>query len=520
MKKSSSRSTQPAHPLWICVLIIGFCALPCSAEEMSDKRQEVAEIGLTLSATTDSTLATPAFNCQGDGLYKFSIEKSGLSGVGQMQNGRCTLQGPIPIHQDIRLLSLTADGSEQESVLYKINTLTGAIEGDGLLAQTTIFFDGKAMSYGMSHAAPPLTDQTYIYLGSSKERWMEALQTDMPDLQINELVLPGAHDAGMYTLNVDNLAAVIEKLCANNNILEDICKGAGNLGSDLGSQAITNLALNQKDIAYDQLRIGTRFFDLRPAYGADGVAFHVHNFVPGVKITSFLKDINRFLVEMTREVVFIQASSHGIDQSAFTPLTKTQVEQILAETIVPQVGYSVVDSIADINDQKLADVAASGARVLVIFSGHDINTSYHATAYSQSLTDPSAVIGAVEATLAKCTSSTYQYNNLNLQDTGQLALEHYEEEIAVNLASWVNDLLLSDTGSLLQATKPFFDRGTYAWLVEEPTLASIAQCKAPVMLLNDFVDPALAARAEALSRYRHTHADVPRQHSDRRVQAN
>ena len=459
-----------------------------------------AEIGFTLSATTDGSQTLPAFHCTGDRVYKFPFEASRLPDVGQMAAGSCTLQGPFPVHRAMYLLSLASDDSEQESVFYNINIWTGAIDGKSLLEQNTRFFDGQAMSYGVSHAAPPITDQAYIYTGSSRERWMEALQTDLPDLLVTELVLPGAHNAGMYALNVRDVAEAIGRLCQHGSLLEAICA----VGGSLGAQAIANLSLNQKDTAYDQLRLGTRFFDLRPGYSSDGVAYHIHNFVPGVAFDSFLGDVNRFLLEATKEIVFLQVTDTEIDRVAFTPLSKGQVQQALARTIDEKVGFTIVDSIAEFNGRKLTALADSGTRVIAVFGKSSVNDSYRDEAYSQSLTDPTSVIEALQSALGRCAASGYQYNNFQLQDTGQLALEHYEGAIAANLLSWANALLFSTTGSLLQATKPFFDRGTYAWLVDEQTLAEITKCRAPVMLLNDFVDPALAARGEALSRYRHS----------------
>lgn len=64
-----------------------------------------------------------------------------------------------------------------------------------------------------------------------------------------------------------------------------------------------------------------------------------------------------------------------------------------------------------------------------------------------------------------------------------------------------DDVPISDAELRSVLTKKIDD----AWLTGS-ALAGITQCKAPVMLLNDFVDPALAARAEALTQYRHANA--------------
>lgn len=464
----------------------------------------MAEIEITLSATTDGKQITPAFDCEEDSRMRFPFQPTNLPNVGQMESGLCKL--PFSLEsKELNILSLSASGAEEEKIPFLVDTVLGGIDGKALLEQTALFFDGQAMSYGVSHAAPPLTDQAYIYTGAARERWMESLQNDFPDLLIRDLVVPGAHDAGMYELNVQDVSGAVGRLCNAGEVLDAICA----LGGDVGIQLIENLAVNQKDTAFDQLRLGIRFFDFRPgvALHRSGVAHHIHNFIPGVAFGSFLKDVNRFLAQAKREVVFLRLSDDEIDTQLFEPLTQPQVMQALTANIDSSVGFTLIDSIVSLNQRSLAELAENGPRLVAIYGRDSVNRSYQDAAYSESLTDPSSVIAALETALGRCASSSYEYSTFFLQNTGQVALQHYKSEIVEHLPSWFNDLVLSSKGSLLQATKPLFDRGTYSWLVEQETLEAICRCNTPVILLNDFVDPALVATAEALSRHRVQQAD-------------
>jgi hypothetical protein len=221
--------------------------------------------------------------------------------------------------------------------------------------------------------------------------------------------------------------------------------------------------------------------------------------VPGVLFSEFLLDVNKFLTENKQEIAVIRIGDNGIDTHLFSPLKKAQVSDFLEKTIDKKlVGYTMPEDLKQFNQRTLQEVIADGKRVIVLFDNFSVNDSY-GNAYTQSLTDPAAVIGALNETLDK-PAAGYDYTVLQLQDTGSAALEHYIPEILEHPASWLNDLVFSRSGNILQATKPIFDNSTYQWLTGKSKRAGINRQEGFVVLLNDFVDIALTEHAIALSK--------------------
>ncbi len=481
--------------LFLSLLVVSACSSNVGVTRVE------ASIGFGLWGSTDTLDVTPQIVCEDDGTHAFPYHDSGVGGMGTMQQSSCTLSG-IAIHRTLDLQAV-ADGIVAQSADYNVNILTGGIAGNSLLKQTARFFDGYAFSYGVSHAAPPLGDQAYAYVARDASKWMGQLANSIPDLQVADLVLPASHDAGMYTLNVTDTDKAVKALCMAYLDVKTVCDKAG----PWGKQGIINFALTQKETVGDQLRLGTRMFDFRPAKPvAGGTAYHIHMIIAGVQFDTFLKGISTFLSSAPDEVVFIQITSAGIETSQFTPLTKSEVKTYLDQNIATGVGYDLVDDIKSYNNQFLSQVVAGGKRVIVVMGKTDVNDGYTDAAYGASITNPATVIKALKGTLGKCNSATYQYNVLQLQDTGSLWLKNNYSKLPKSKAlAWINDLGLSGTGSILQATKSTFDHGTYAWLLETATLAGLAKCRAPVVLLNDFVDPVLTSRAIGLTHYRNKH---------------
>jgi hypothetical protein len=265
--------------------------------------------------------------------------------------------------------------------------------------------------------------------------------------------------------------------------------------------ALENLSITQKDNSYDQMMIGTRYFDFRPAYNKlEGIekTYHIHNFIPGVLFEEFLKGINKYLLEYPQEIAVIRISSSGIDKDNFTPLKKNEVEKFFKKFISDEVGYDLPKSFKSYHDQCLKEVVNSGKRILVLFGSFDDNNSYDDDNYSSSLTDTSYVISALDKTIKK--QENYDYTVLQLQNTGSAALKHYTVDLLENCTAWANDILGSESGNILQATKPIFDHDTYQWLTKSAVIRGIADQNCPVIIQNDFVDIALTAHAMALSK--------------------
>ncbi|MBU1619344.1 MAG: flagellin [Gammaproteobacteria bacterium] len=461
--------------------------------------------GFDLWTSTNTEALTPRFDLEGDALHPFPYHTSPLPGVGTMQNGYAfDTTGTLPTHRDFHLQLLSPYNGQYQNVLYKLNRITGAITGNELLRQTAIQFEVNnkpcMMNYGVSHAALPLGNQSYIYAGQYDTQWMTTLAKQHPDFQFKDLVLSGSHDAGMYEININDPKVAIQKMIAGNPALAALELA----GTQVGEQLLANLALTQKDDAYTQLVAGTRYFDFRPAYRGKSFSmsqtFHLHNFIPGALFTSFLRDVDKFLQEHSSEFAIVRIAKSGIDTNTFTPLSQEEVEQCLAASISDSVGYQVTNSLDSYRELTLNQVA-KGKRLILLYGAHNVNDSYNGDDYSHSLNNPSAVIAALDKTVRK--TGDYQYTVLQLQNTGSSALKHYVTQILSHITAWTNDLVFSGTGNLLQATKPIFDHATYTWLTQPHIVKAIAEQHGPVIIQNDFVEIALYQHALALSQQRY-----------------
>jgi hypothetical protein len=161
---------------------------------------------------------------EGDALHSFVYAETNLPAVGAMEQGYAfDTTGTLPTHRDFHLQLLASEGQQLEDIKYKINRISGAIEGNDVLAQTAIESSQNGtpymMNYGVSHAALPLGDQSYIYVGQSNKQWMQDAAKILPDLTVQDLVLSGSHDAGMYQINIADASAAIEQLKAEYPIL-------------------------------------------------------------------------------------------------------------------------------------------------------------------------------------------------------------------------------------------------------------------------------------------------------------
>ena len=480
----------------------------------------------TLTGVTDNPYVSARFDCEGDGLHKFPYATSGLDGVGKMGFSSCKLEWGVGVVNREFHLQAQSGSQHLENILYKINTWTGSVNGDGLLKQQPKFFDVGddhfAMSYGVSRFPSPVGDQAYIYVSRDHSTWMGDLLFDVyGDIMLGQLVLSGSHDAGMYVVGeTSQVRDHIGEYCKIGP-LKMLC---GQVGSKLGSQMIVNLALTQKSSALTQLKLGTRFFDFRPAAPkgdaptADNT-YHVHNFVPGAKFADFLKEINTFYglvphgMTTKEEVVVLQIKTDGIDKDHFTPLDREQVTSLVS-AYIKEVPFSVVDSLESMRCTKLRDMKE---KLIVLFRPSGVNDSYSESVYEHSLTNADGVLGKLRDTQKNCSGEDKQFSVFQLQDTGNGWVMNDGNRTTIlknNPVAWANDLLSSGTGSVLQATKPAFDRSTYTWLSNQTVADGMLGCHGPVVLLNDFVDGALASIAVAQTKIRSQFTNCPRNVAD------
>lgn len=414
------------------------------------------------------------------------------------------------IHRDFHLQPYVNNKNCGEA-FYKVNVITGGIEGNPTSKQISKFFNENnkeyVMNYGVSHASDEdpakLKDQAYLYISSTKKNWMKELESLDP--KINELVLPGAHDAGMWKIDSKFLAEAISGLIPIVYfttwlpVIGWIIATIGGVATAYLPTILYNFAVTQKDRPYDLLRMGIRHFDFRPAKFISllNQVVHVHGVIPGGSLEDFLNDVNKFLIENPTEVVFIEIKADGIDSKIATFLSKIELERIAHQKISVGVQVYEGDEITCLNSKRWNDLKSKG-RAVFLYKPKTI-TSYNDQDYGASMTDPSHVEKAVVNFLPKINNS--EFNLIQCQNTASnFFVDHWSS--FVKHPSWVNDIALSDTGSLLADTKALFDSVLYSRLSSVNTREQLKSHNGLVAVINDFADIALVDLSIALTKTR------------------
>lgn len=436
------------------------------------------------------------FDAEGDGLKTISFDQAkSYAYFGKVGQDHCTLRYSIStLHRDFHLQPLVDDQNRGEA-FYKINTVTGGIDGNSTDKQQSKFFTvgntQYVMNYGVSHASDEspakLGDQAYLYISTAKTDWMKSLVAYNPT--ISQLAVAGAHDAGMWQVDPDFIA-----LSQFAILIANVVPVIGGLIALVGEAAAPtiayNMAVTQKDQPGDLLKMGIRHFDFRPAKIPllGNRVSHVHGPIPGGKFSTFLEQVNQFLKTYASEVVFVEIKGSGITREIATFLTRQEVEDFLKQYIDASVGYQIYEGnqVADMNQKRWNDVLHTG-RVVVMYQPSDIS-SYSDGLYGWSMTDPSAVEGTVMNTLWSIDAS--KFNSIQCQDTASTYFVNNWSEFAKH-PSWYNDIGLSGTGSLLADTKPTFDQRLYARLSSTEAQANLRSHLGFTAMINDFVDTAL-----------------------------
>ncbi|MEC7119861.1 MAG: hypothetical protein VXW65_08180, partial [Pseudomonadota bacterium] len=442
------------------------------------------------------------FDAEGDGLKSINFV-SAYDLFGTMGQSSATFTGSLTvIHRDFHLQPMIF-GVNQGEAFYKINTTTGGIEGNATNLQVAKFFHVNStdyvMNYGVSHAGytdeVPLGDQAYLYVSPTQTTWMKDLALYNP--LVSQIVVAGSHDAGMWEIDPQALA--------DTQLILDIIGFIPLIGwivNLVGSAAIPtimyNLAVTQKDQPQDLLRMGVRHFDFRPAKVMllNNKVTHVHGPIPGGMFQTFLEQVNSFLLANPSEAVFVEVKASGIVESIATPLTLSEVEDFLNTYVSSQVGYTVYQGsdVSTMNQQRWNDLLTTG-RVVVMFHPSSMS-SYSDDKYTWSMTDPSAVEGAVMNALWQLDAQ--QFNSIQCQDTASGYFAAHWSDFVTH-TSWINDVGLSGTGSLLADTKAVFDQRLYARLSSGEGQAGFNARLGFATMINDFVDIALVDLAASLT---------------------
>lgn len=163
-----------------------------------------------------------------------------------------------------------------------------------------------------------------------KKDWMKLAQTAIRSKKICEVVLPGSHDSGTYSITPDCPYA------HNFKSSKFLTKILPKIGLDGTTRRIfSKWAITQTRNIYDQLCDGIRYLDIRICYNEG--TMHIWHGMCGEEISVFFREIESFAREHPHEIIILDLSpSHfgNFNDEAFKQfidLTKEIFSDILCD---------------------------------------------------------------------------------------------------------------------------------------------------------------------------------------------
>jgi hypothetical protein len=166
--------------------------------------------------------------------------------------------------------------------------------------------------------------------------WMGDNLSWLANKSLDEIVIPGSHDAGMYR------------------------------GEGLGA-----LALTQDQPIYDQLRGGVRYFDLRVLAGSPQRIYHGSALAKGPPLQEVLDDVKRFMAEGRKEAVVLKFS-HFMNFANCSPTGLSPDYAKLATSLSNTLGPWLYDSKTGASHPArvpLNELLNTGGKVIVVVDG-------------------------------------------------------------------------------------------------------------------------------------------------------
>lgn len=200
----------------------------------------------------------------------------------------------------------------------------------------TDYDDGKRPSIGANSSLSVQVHptETILYglwystsLITERSTWMQDRLAQLGNQKLSELVLPAAHDAGMYK------------------------KGMAILGK------------TQDLSIYEQLKYGVRWFDLRPKW--TGSKFVIcHGIIDGPDLSEVLQDIKRFAEEGHKELALLKFSHFDNIDSATYPKLVSQINDAIGSWLVKSTpgGKRLADT-------TLSEYVSNGPAMMVLVDG-------------------------------------------------------------------------------------------------------------------------------------------------------
>jgi len=138
---------------------------------------------------------------------------------------------------------------------------------------------------------------TYYY------NWMEELLSNKADTPLNDINIPGTHDAATYNINENSTFSKYElKAEPEKKIAKSIFD---TVKLTVVRNKILGLAKAQSQSILTQLYDGIRYFDLRPGFGHNKNEIWISHSFYSVNIDDVLRDINVFTEKNEQEVIIL-----------------------------------------------------------------------------------------------------------------------------------------------------------------------------------------------------------------------
>jgi hypothetical protein len=392
-------------------------------------------------------------------------------------------------------------GSEQ------ISSLTGNLEGGSMsvmMSTPSFVGPGWALSYGLYDAGTGVAgltsqDQLYVYATDNYSTWMGDFVAQYPqagDRPFHQFALPGAHDAGTFSL-----AAMLGLL--SSPYAGELLSLLGPIGIALAvaPRAITNLAVTQKDNVTTMLDLGIRYFDFRPGTLAPpisafspGVRYHQHTVIPGYPYISFLQDVLGWLHDHPTEIVVVSANTQGFYSPSMNPSPQDLEADLAAAFAATGLTGTIATGDKSSLGQTVSQLLQGNTRLIFLnqISTPPETIKYDSYSDAYNTLDPDKIRDALAGmTAAGQAAADSDYTVLQMQGTATgVGGDIITDSI----------LTLSDAHSPLLSTKASFDIVTNPWLREN--VAKNLPNTQLVVFLNDFVDNCMVSTAITVTRQR------------------
>lgn len=201
--------------------------------------------------------------------------------------------------------------------------------------------------------------------------WMEDESSNLNGKYLYEICMPGSHDAGTY-----NISTSSKRIAFSNGYFDKM--------SLLLASLVAPFAKAQNLSILEQLKVGVRFFDLRPHYNnysaiGDSSAFYAsHGGMIGGAFKDMLDDLRTFMNSTHGEIVVVRLGwFSNFDKSSIlsNDATGAANHKAFAKLLKSYLGdYLYNNNSETYSNLKYDDVVRSGnghSKVIVLYAGQD-----------------------------------------------------------------------------------------------------------------------------------------------------